>query len=1103
MAESNKNSEEMPQPIQPVSSRDNRVQDGQLDWTGGMDASIVPELAAKNCVIHSTNVTFRGGRPKTRPGYVQTFLLDDPEAQADDNGKPATSRTLFTSGKDYAGKATGNLFQGAFLYINKQDTFKNYIIAISSGRVFKIDPISGYVRRLKYETSSGPKDLRIDACRRCYFVQAERFLIIQNGLDKPLIFDGEFLYAAGSGNPGSVGVIASSLPIGTLMSYGQGRLFVASSNRTTFYAGDIVYGGSTNQVAISSSAVGATVVFTTSSAHSLAQGDVVTISGHSSSPNLNGTWKATVLSSTTFSIPSGCSTAGSGGYVIKANAGTDTDLLRFTETTYLSEGGSFQLPSEMGRITGMIFQPISDTAAGQGDLMVFGESGVVTFAVAAPREMWKTTPGFQRITLLKIGSVCERFLVPINNDIYFRGSDGVRSYRNARADQGGTGETPFSTPIDAFLDFDTEYMYEASSAVYFDNRLIFTVGPTENYKNVGTNPIKAMPITHKGFGVFDFSSMSRPNTEFSPIWDGLWTGLNTTQLIAGQINRTPRCFAFVLNPDTLENELWELYPWAIYDYTLTSSGERIQCAIETRGYSFNSPWNLKKLIRADLWVSGFEGTTTMNVLYRPDGSSCWIPWHTLEVCAANQTCFADNAVAQPDTSAPYESVSQPLVNFLQSSGRTVTRAQKWALSLVPEEMTSYFYLRVPDTVGDGKQPFGLVTTTPQYTSSTYSSSTTWICPANVTSVQVEAWGAGGAGGSALRASTATAGNACGGGGAGGAYAKVTSYPVTPGTTYYINIGAGGLSSTPHNSAVPGGDTWFNSTNTPSTAILAKGGAGGSSVVNTGSTTAVGPGGVGTSAGSIGNVVYAGGSGVRATSDSWGGGGGGSAGPISNGLSATENTGLGAASVLGGGNGGNSNATALVSGNGQSPTTPPGGGGGGARGFTTQKIGGTGGNGQIILTYSNTPTTITGSSILKDKTTSLVSFRDPNIAANLQNALRAAGFSLCTVTRSSADPYLFLIDFVNYKIEKPDIIPAALTSTEGCGDAAPTNNKLQFRSQLRLPTPAEVCAENSGRSAKVAHVFQFRIEWQGVLGLQRILVHCEKVVEQKGGGGTCA
>jgi hyaluronate lyase len=231
--------------------------------------------------------------------------------------------------------------------------------------------------------------------------------------------------------------------------------------------------------------------------------------------------------------------------------------------------------------------------------------------------------------------------------------------------------------------------------------------------------------------------------------------------------------------------------------------------------------------------------------------------------------------------------------------------------------------------------------------STYSSTTTWTCPANVTAVQVEAWGGGGAGGSACENGSSTA---TGGGGAGGAYAKVISYPVTPGSTYYINVGAGGANSSTNNGTkVSGGDSWFNSSNSPSMTILAKGGGGGASAIG----GVLGSGGLPT-AGSLGDVVYAGGAGIAPTLSRFGGGGGGSAGTNSAGLAPTSSTnGLGAVAVAGGGNGGNANPVASNSSDGQSPTTPPGGGGGGARdgGYVLPLVrsGGAGASGQVVIT----------------------------------------------------------------------------------------------------------------------------------------------------------
>lgn len=234
--------------------------------------------------------------------------------------------------------------------------------------------------------------------------------------------------------------------------------------------------------------------------------------------------------------------------------------------------------------------------------------------------------------------------------------------------------------------------------------------------------------------------------------------------------------------------------------------------------------------------------------------------------------------------------------------------------------------------------------------------TTWICPANVHAIQVECWGGGGAGGSALR--TPNSGSVeYGGGGAGGAYARMNSYPVTPGQTYYITVGAGGVAATGtlvDNTQVPGGDSWFNSVNAEPTGLggcLARGGPGGECAVGNSVDTRYGLGGVGSTNGSFGDILFAGGNGGEVTaSTGYGGSGGGSAGIASDGISGGTN-GFATMAVMGGGPGGAPNSTGGSSGDGQSPITGPGGGGGGAR-ATTQRSGGDGADGQVVLTWSN-------------------------------------------------------------------------------------------------------------------------------------------------------
>jgi len=179
------------------------------------------------------------------------------------------------------------------------------------------------------------------------------------------------------------------------------------------------------------------------------------------------------------------------------------------------------------------------------------------------------------------------------------------------------------------------------------------------------------------------------------------------------------------------------------------------------------------------------------------------------------------------------------------------------------------------------------------TTAVYTATGTFTVPSGVTSITVEAIGGGGN-------SVANVGFGAGG----GAYAKSNAIAVTPGSTFYVNIGTAA-------------DSWANTSNsapvvgvTPTTqAVLAKAGASGSS-------TGLG----GQASLSLGDVKYSGGNGgtsqrVDAFSYYGLGGSGGAAGPYG-----------------AGGNGGDALTSVSVN---------PGGGGGGAGSFSSSGGGGAG------------------------------------------------------------------------------------------------------------------------------------------------------------------
>lgn len=205
---------------------------------------------------------------------------------------------------------------------------------------------------------------------------------------------------------------------------------------------------------------------------------------------------------------------------------------------------------------------------------------------------------------------------------------------------------------------------------------------------------------------------------------------------------------------------------------------------------------------------------------------------------------------------------------------------------------------------------------------------TFIVPAGVTSLQIQAWGGGGAGGGAQGTATL---NRSGGGGSGGAYTAAT-VAVTPGASYTYTVGAGG---TGVSNAIgnPGGASTFNSP----VVVTAAGGNPGMNNNGAGGAASIGG-------------TFNGGAGAAGTSGA-SGGGGGSAGSAGNGGNALTTTGGAAGAGIGG-----AGANGVTLGANGIAATQLGGGGGGARSTSnffgaTPRPGGAGFRGQIIITYT--------------------------------------------------------------------------------------------------------------------------------------------------------
>jgi len=211
-----------------------------------------------------------------------------------------------------------------------------------------------------------------------------------------------------------------------------------------------------------------------------------------------------------------------------------------------------------------------------------------------------------------------------------------------------------------------------------------------------------------------------------------------------------------------------------------------------------------------------------------------------------------------------------------------------------------------------------------YAQTIYNASGIWVCPAGVSNVLVEAWG-GGAGGGNVSATARQSG------GPSGAYAR-DNVAVVPARGYTVTVGVGGPGGN------PGGTSWFNDTTT----VLAVGGVNESLGV---------PGVPGQADACVGAVRYSGadyGNRSDTAGDTGGGGGGGSPTWFGSGTAGADGTATaGGAGGTGEGAGGDGGGPNTAGADGQTP----GGGGGGHGGSASALTSGSGGSGQIAISWA--------------------------------------------------------------------------------------------------------------------------------------------------------
>lgn len=310
--------------------------------------------------------------------------------------------------------------------------------------------------------------------------------------------------------------------------------------------------------------------------------------------------------------------------------------LKFTETNYLSGGGSLYFPRG---ITGLEFIPVTG-AADFGTLIVFGRDYAESIrADVTSRDMWPQMAGFVTNVFRDIGCAGDWSIAQVNQDLYWRDSHGdIRSLANAISTNNSPGSTPISREVQRIVDFDSDQLLPWVSSIYFDNRLLMTASP---YLNVSTG------VSFKDIVSLDFSPISTMQLKASPAYDGTWTGIpGVAALVTGQFNGQNRAFAISSDQGGV-NRLWEIMTRGVQDVALTCGSSimdsPIVSSIEYPSINFGLQKERKRLERCDVWLSEIDGELDIKAYWRTDNAQQWTRWDEVTTCAKT----SDPATTEP------------------------------------------------------------------------------------------------------------------------------------------------------------------------------------------------------------------------------------------------------------------------------------------------------------------------------------------------------------------------------------------------------------------------------------------------------------------------
>lgn len=253
----------------------------------------------------------------------------------------------------------------------------------------------------------------------------------------------------------------------------------------------------------------------------------------------------------------------------------------------------FSLPVEEATypITAMGFLQALDSSTGIGPLFVATEQKLYHYATNQPRENW-TKQQFGSVLLAKTGIAGARAFINVNSDLIFMTPEGqVHALSTARNEAKKWGNVSISREVEKYLKFSDVDLSKFAVLGYFDNFIFISANPFR-IKAQDRDGRIVTDYAHGGFVVLEIESLASFLAEGTPVWDGLWTGVQPMEIAT--VGK--RCFVASKDGcDTIggQNVLYEVKSDSTYDIARNTL-RRVQSIVYLREYDFKKPFSHKR-----------------------------------------------------------------------------------------------------------------------------------------------------------------------------------------------------------------------------------------------------------------------------------------------------------------------------------------------------------------------------------------------------------------------------------------------------------------------------------------------------------------------------